>query len=77
MRANRKSPVVHRQSPVLVGFLVVAGIASVLRLIHLLQLRHNGPLFFLSQMDALYHHEWALAVAAGRPVASRPVPFRR
>ena len=33
---------------------------------HLLQLRHNDPLFLSPQMDALYHHEWALAIAAGR-----------
>ena len=77
MRANRKSPVVNRQSPAFVWFLVITGVAFVLRLIHLLQLRHNDPLFLLPQMDALYHHEWALAIAAGRPVASRPVPFRR
>jgi Tfp pilus assembly protein PilF len=58
MRASRQSPVAW--------FLVIAGVAFVLRLIHLLQLRQNDPLFLLPQMDALYHHEWALAVAAGR-----------
>jgi hypothetical protein len=62
---NRKSPVANRQSPV-VWFFIIAGVAFVLRLIHLLQLRHNDPLFFSPQMDALYHHEWALAGAAGR-----------
>jgi 4-amino-4-deoxy-L-arabinose transferase-like glycosyltransferase len=41
-------------------------VAFVLRLIHLLQLRHNDPLFLSPQMDALYHHEWAMAIAAGK-----------
>jgi Tfp pilus assembly protein PilF len=54
------------QSPVLAWFLIVAGVAFVLRLIHLLQLRHNDPLFFSPQMDSLYHHQWALAIASGR-----------
>src|SRR5512143_2147158 len=47
-------------------FLVIAGVAFLLRLIHLLQLRHNYPLFLSPQMDALYHHEWALAIATGK-----------
>jgi len=66
MRVNRKSSAANRQSPAFVWFLVITGVAFVLRLIHLLQLRHNDPLFLSSQMDALYHHEWVLAVAAGR-----------
>jgi len=65
MRPSRRSPVANRQSP-LVWFFIIAGVAFVLRLIHLLQLRHSDPLFFSPQMDALYHHQWALAVAAGR-----------
>jgi 4-amino-4-deoxy-L-arabinose transferase-like glycosyltransferase len=82
MRVNRRSPPsragIHGDSPrrdspriparqsTLLWFFIIAGVAFVLRLIHLLQLRHNDPLFFLPQMDALYHHEWALAIAAGR-----------
>jgi tetratricopeptide (TPR) repeat protein len=66
MRPNREPPVVNRQSSVRAWFFAVAGVAFVLRLIHLLQLRHNDPLFLSPQMDALYHHEWALAIAAGR-----------
>jgi 4-amino-4-deoxy-L-arabinose transferase-like glycosyltransferase len=58
MRANRQSP--------LVWFLVIAGVAFLLRLIHILQLRQNDPLFLSPQMDALYHHQWALAIAAGK-----------
>jgi 4-amino-4-deoxy-L-arabinose transferase-like glycosyltransferase len=54
------------QSPALAWFFIVAGVAFVLRLIHLLQLRHNDPLFFSPQMDSLYHHQWALAIASGR-----------
>jgi 4-amino-4-deoxy-L-arabinose transferase-like glycosyltransferase len=65
MSANRKSRIGNRQSPV-VWFFVISGVAFVLRLIHLLQLRYNDPLFLSPQMDALYHHEWALAIAAGR-----------
>jgi len=49
-----------------VWFPVVTGAAFVLRLIHLLQLRQSDPLFLSPQMDSLYHHEWALAIAAGR-----------
>jgi len=65
MRTGRQSPVASRESP-LVWFLVIAGAAFTLRLIHVLQLRHNDPLFFSPQMDALYHHQWALAIAAGK-----------
>jgi len=42
-----------RQSPG-VWFLIIAGIAFALRLIHLIQLRHDAPLFSSSHMDALY-----------------------
>lgn len=42
---------------------VVAGF--VLRLVYVLHARANDPLFFAPQMDALYHHRWALAVRAG------------
>jgi 4-amino-4-deoxy-L-arabinose transferase-like glycosyltransferase len=66
MRPNRESPSVNRPSPARAWFFIIAGTAFVLRLIHLLQLRHNDPLFLSPQMDALYHHEWALAIAAGR-----------
>ena len=54
-----------RQSA-LAWFFIIAGIAFVLRLVHLLQLKHNDPLFLSPQMDSLYHHQWALAIAAGR-----------
>ncbi len=64
MRPGRRSPIANRRS--LVWFFIIAGVAFILRLIHLLQLRHNDPLFFSPQMDALYHHEWALAIAVGR-----------
>ncbi len=75
---NRKSPAFRaevpgdshrgppRQSPAFIWFLIISGVAFVLRLIHLLQLRHNDPFFLSPQMDSLYHHQWALAVAAGR-----------
>jgi hypothetical protein len=63
--ADRKPGVPARRSTLL-WFFVIAGVAFVLRLIHLIQLRRNDPLFFSPQMDALYHHEWALAIAAGK-----------
>ena len=63
--ANRKTAIADRRSA-LIWFFLIAGVAFLLRLIHLLQLRHNDPLFLLPQMDALYHHEWALAIVAGR-----------
>ena len=63
--ADRRPAVPARQLTLL-WFFIIAGVAFVLRLIHLLQLRHNDPLFLSPQMDALYHHEWALAIAAGK-----------
>ena len=69
MRAKavtRKPSTVDRESPAVAWFFVIAGVAFVLRLVHLLQLRHNDPLFLSPQMDSLYHHQWALAIAAGR-----------
>jgi Tfp pilus assembly protein PilF len=47
-------------------FLAIAGVAFLLRLIHVLQLQHNDPMFLSPKMDALYHHQWALAIAVGR-----------
>jgi len=85
--ASQATP--ERQSPV-VWFLVIAGIAFVLRLIHLVQLRHNAPLFFLPHMDALYMEraqaaagsesesvEYDLAVAAYREAIARAGLRRR
>jgi tetratricopeptide (TPR) repeat protein len=66
MRMNRESPVVNRPPSARAWFFTIAVVAFVLRLIHLLQLRHSDPLFLSPQMDALYHNEWALAIAAGR-----------
>jgi len=63
---TRTSPAADRQSPALIWFLIISAVAFLLRLIHLLQLRHNDPLFLSPQMDALYHHQWALAIAAGK-----------
>uniref|UniRef100_A0A7C4CDS7 Tetratricopeptide repeat protein n=1 Tax=candidate division WOR-3 bacterium TaxID=2052148 RepID=A0A7C4CDS7_UNCW3 len=42
---------------VLVGLVVRVG--------HVLQMRGTDPMFFAPQLDALYHHQWAMAVAAG------------
>lgn len=46
-------------------FLAVSGIALIIRVIYLLQAQANDPLFFAPQMDALYHHQWAMALANG------------
>jgi len=58
--------IASRQSPAFIWFLIIAVVAFLLRLIHLLQLRHNDPFFLSPQMDSLYHHQWALAITAGR-----------
>ncbi|MGQ9678851.1 MAG: tetratricopeptide repeat protein [bacterium] len=44
------------------GFLLVFGVALILRLGYLIQAQANDPLFFSPQMDALYHHQWARAI---------------
>ncbi len=46
-------------------FTAVALAGFVVRLVYVLQARTNDPLFFHPQMDALYHHQWALAISAG------------
>jgi 4-amino-4-deoxy-L-arabinose transferase-like glycosyltransferase len=76
VRAKRKpgsQPTGERTRRYLLGiptptawFLVITGVAFLLRLIHVLQLQHNDPVFLAPKMDALYHHQWALAIAAGR-----------
>jgi len=63
--ASRTPSTAGRLSPA-TWFFIIASVAFVLRLVHLLQLRHNDPFIFSPQMDALYHHQWALAIAAGR-----------
>ncbi|MCC7013478.1 MAG: glycosyltransferase family 39 protein [Planctomycetes bacterium] len=52
----------------------VLALACALRVLHVLDMRAS-PLFSAPQMDALYHVEWARAVAAG--VEFRPGPFFR
>lgn len=39
--------------------------ALVIRLVYILQSKAVDPLFYQPIMDALYHHEWASAIAAG------------
>jgi 4-amino-4-deoxy-L-arabinose transferase-like glycosyltransferase len=64
--AVRQSLETQAQGSPLLWFVIISAVAFLLRLIHLLQLRHNDPLFLSPQMDSLYHHQWALAIAAGR-----------
>lgn len=52
-----------RAWPWFVGIVLAA---FLLRVLYLVQARTADPLFFAPQMDALYHHRWALAIAAGR-----------
>lgn len=47
------------------ALLAVVGFAFLLRLAWLWQARAIDPLFYVPQMDALFHHRWALAIAAG------------
>lgn len=44
---------------------VIFCLALLVRILYLLQARQQDPLFFSPQMDALYHHQWAVAVARG------------
>ncbi len=44
--------------------MVISGTGFAVRLIYLLQARQHDPLFFAPQMDAEYHHRWALAIVS-------------
>lgn len=46
-------------------FLIVASVGLILRIFYILQTRTQDPLFYAPQMDALYHHQWAMAIANG------------
>lgn len=46
-------------------FVAVVLTGLVVRAVHILQMRASDPLFFAPQLDALYHHQWAMAVAGG------------
>ena len=62
-------PVRPKPSPqrrALPWFVIIAVVAFIIRLIYLVQARASDPLFLSPQMDALYHHRWALAIAAGQ-----------
>ncbi len=54
-----------KENQTAVWFLILAICALIVRVIYLVQARANDPLFFAPQMDALYHHQWALSIAAG------------
>ncbi|MFO7674837.1 MAG: tetratricopeptide repeat protein [bacterium] len=66
--AERGGPVRRGLPPALV-FALVSAAGFLVRLAWLLQARGVDPLFFAPQMDALYHHRWALAIAAGAEFA--------
>lgn len=51
----------HQVFPWLESLAVIV-LAVVLRVLYILQARQNDPLFFSPQLDALYHHQWALAI---------------
>lgn len=46
-------------------FLIIASVGLILRMFYILQTRTQDPLFYSPQMDALYHHQWAMAIANG------------
>ncbi|MBN2537403.1 glycosyltransferase family 39 protein [candidate division WOR-3 bacterium] len=56
-------------------FFIIAAAGFALRLVHLLQARGSDPLFNAPQLDMLYHHQWATAIANG--VDFVPGPFFR
>ncbi|MEO0079884.1 MAG: tetratricopeptide repeat protein [candidate division WOR-3 bacterium] len=58
-------PVPMQRGRVVWPFLAVAGVGLVVRVCYLLQARQTDPLFFSPQLDALYHHQWAMAIASG------------
>ncbi len=64
--AARSQPTAPAADRPWVWFLVITGTALLIRLVYLVQARASDPLFFAPQMDSLYHHQWALALAAGR-----------
>ena len=55
----------------LVSFLGVIALAFALRVIWILQMR-SCPLFEHPSLDALYHHDWAKAIAEGRTFIEGP-----
>jgi tetratricopeptide (TPR) repeat protein len=48
------------------GFLLIFALGFCLRIFYLLMARVSDPLFYNPQMDALYHHQWAMAIANGQ-----------
>lgn len=52
-------------------FLAIVACAFGLRLVYVLQLRHS-PLFDTPSMDALYHDQWAQAIAKGETFVAGP-----
>lgn len=59
-------PGIDRKPKHLNWFLFIFGIGLILRLAYLLFARVHDPLFYAPQMDGLYHHQWAIAIARGR-----------
>lgn len=49
----------------------IASVAFALRLVHIFQLREH-PWFADPQVDALFHHDWALAIARGERFVDGP-----
>ncbi|MFO7638048.1 MAG: tetratricopeptide repeat protein [bacterium] len=62
---NRVGPDRDRRVVFSPGLMLVVGAGLLLRLAWLWQARSVDPLFYAPQMDALFHHRWALAIVAG------------
>ena len=45
--------------------IIICVLALLLRVVYLLQIVFNDPLFFHPIMDALYHHNWAISILKG------------
>ncbi|MEO0005386.1 MAG: hypothetical protein ABIK49_05235 [candidate division WOR-3 bacterium] len=56
---------------------VIFSLALLVRILYLLQARQNDPLFFSPQMDSLYHHQWALAIARNADLFRMPISAHR
>lgn len=48
-----------------IWFLIIFAAGLFLRIVYVLLARVYDPLFYNPQMDALYHHQWAMAIANG------------
>ncbi len=53
-------------------FLLIAAGGLLVRLAYVLQAANTDPMFYHPGMDALFHHQWALAITRGGWLAQMP-----